>query len=66
MLRLYALVPEAGGSSGAPLTILHADLLASWASLGRLVMPLLQASHQHQQQEVRRQGGAAGWHAGLA
>lgn len=47
-LRLYALVPEvdgrrhAGGATAAPLTILHADLLASFCQLGPLVMPLLQ------------------------
>lgn len=59
LLRLYSLVPAADGSAGpggdlAPLTILHADLLASWVALGPLLVPLLQASQQEQQQGVVR------------
>lgn len=67
LLRLYSLVPDAGGSgSGAanggaapppPLTILHADFLSSFCQLGPLAMPLLLpmaqpgAAHQQQQQQ---------------
>lgn len=59
LLRLYSLVPDVdgfrsqAGPSPPPLTILHADLLASFTQLGPFVMPLLQTSQQQQQQQVR-------------
>ncbi|KAL4458064.1 hypothetical protein ABPG75_012929 [Micractinium tetrahymenae] len=64
-LRLYALVPDppAGWEQGSPaaapaptqlLTILHADLLSSFAAVGHLVMPLLQASQQQHQQAMQQ------------
>lgn len=67
LLRLFALVPDppAGWDRGAPaadaaraqlLTILHTDLLSSFAALGHLVMPLLLQASQARHQQARGVG----------